>query len=154
MVTEPRAFSQHDRRSFPLWDEDKSLIIGAPQKTIKALPVGKDFYKEYQTPSETVTEYGDQLLKKLHEADAALLEKIKPVLQNWDADRVAIIDMILLKMALAEFLFFPGIPPTVSLNEYLEISKLYSTDKSKEFINGVLDKLLKQLQAEGLVPAG
>lgn len=139
---------------FPLWDEDKSLIIGAIKKTIKALPAPTDFFEAYQQPSTTVTEFGQGLLKFVTEADAQLLEKVKPVLQNWDVERVAIIDMILIKMALAEFLHFQDIPPTVSLNEYVEISKLYSTDKSREFINGVLDKLLKQLQEEGLVPKG
>lgn len=137
---------------FPLWDEDKSLVIGAIKKTIKTLPDDEDFFSAYQSPSNTVTEFGRELLKFVTEADEQLLEKIKPVLQNWDAERVAIVDMILIKMALAEFLNFDDIPPAVSLNEYVEISKLYSTDKSREFINGVLDKLLKQLQQEGLVP--
>lgn len=136
---------------FPLWGENKSLVVGAMKKTIKALPGAEDFFESYQNPSETVTEFGDQLLGFVIEANDQLLEKIKPVLQNWDADRVAVIDMILLKMAMAEFLHFPGIPATVSLNEYVEISKLYSTDKSKEFINGILDKLLTQLRGEGLV---
>lgn len=136
---------------FPLWDEDKSLIIGAIKKTIKALPAGPEFFQDYQEPSTTVTEFGEGLLTFVTEADAQLLEKIKPVLQNWDVERVALIDMILIKMALAEFLHFDSIPATVSLNEYVEISKLYSTDKSREFINGVLDKLLKQLQADGLI---
>jgi N utilization substance protein B len=91
------------------------------------------------------------LLKFVVEADEELLKRIKQVLQNWDAERVAIIDMILLKMAVAEFLEFDSIPPQVTLNEYLDISKLYSTPKSKEFLNGVLDRLLKELQKEGLV---
>ncbi|PHI21866.1 hypothetical protein CEQ90_00845 [Lewinellaceae bacterium SD302] len=137
---------------FPLWGENKSLIIGAIKKTIKALPAEQDFFNAYQQPSATVTEFGNGLLKFTTDADAQLLEKIKPVLENWDVERVALIDMILIKMALAEFLHFESIPATVSLNEYVEISKLYSTDKSREFINGVLDKLLKQLQEEGLIP--
>ena len=91
---------------FPLWDEDKSLIIGAIKKTIKALPASNDFFAAYQRPSTTVTEFGQELLKFVTEADDQLLEKIKPVLQNWDVERVAIIDMILIKMALAEFLHF------------------------------------------------
>ncbi|MCP9237228.1 transcription antitermination protein NusB [Lewinella sp. JB7] len=136
---------------FPLWDEDKSLVIGAIKKTIKALPVDEDFARDYESSSEAVSEFGDVLLKFVVDTDEQLLERIKSVLQNWDAERVAIIDMILLKMAIAEFLEFDSIPPQVTLNEYLDISKLYSTDKSKEFLNGVLDKLLKELQAEGLV---
>ena len=137
---------------FPLWQEDKSLVIGAMKKTIKALPAANDdFAKEYETTSEAVTEFGDVLLRFVVTANDQLLARITPVLQNWDAERVAIIDMILLKMAMAEFLEFDSIPPQVTLNEYLDISKLYSTDKSKDFLNGVLDKVLKELQAEGLV---
>jgi N utilization substance protein B len=62
---------------------------------------------------------------------------------NWDADRIAEIDMILIKMAICEFLKFPSIPTRVTINEYIEISKDYSTNKSSFFINGVLDKILK-----------
>ena len=62
---------------------------------------------------------------------------------NWDTERIAEIDMILIKMAIAEFLKFPSIPARVTINEYIEISKDYSTEKSSYFINGVLDKILK-----------
>ena len=62
---------------------------------------------------------------------------------NWDADRIAEIDMILIKMAICEFLKFPSMPTRVTINEYIEISKDYSTEKSSFFINGVLDKILK-----------
>ncbi len=136
---------------FPLWGEDKSLVVGAMKKTIKALPASEEFAREYENNSEAVTDFGDVLLKFVINTDQELLARIKSVLQNWDAERVAIIDMILLKMAIAEFLEFDSIPPQVTLNEYLDISKLYSTDKSREFLNGVLDKLLKELQSEGLV---
>jgi len=62
---------------------------------------------------------------------------------NWETDRIADIDMILIKMAIAEFLNFPSIPTRVTINEYIEISKDYSTEKSSYFINGVLDKISK-----------
>lgn len=65
--------------------------------------------------------------------------------------RVAIIDMILLKMALCELTSFPTIPTKVTLNEFVEISKLYSTEKSKDFINGILDRLMKKLHSEGRI---
>jgi|SRR5690625_2753045 len=68
---------------------------------------------------------------------------------NWDQERLAEIDAILLKMAMCEFRFFPTIPVKVSINEYLEISKEYSTPKSSVFINGVLDKISKEYQAQG-----
>lgn len=66
---------------------------------------------------------------------------------NWDIDRIAEIDMILIKMAICEFLKFPSIPARVTINEYIEISKDYSTEKSSFFINGVLDKILKDFTA-------
>lgn len=71
-------------------------------------------------------------------------DDIAEVTPNWDAERIADLDMILLKMALCEFLHFPSIPTRVTINEYIEISKDYSTSKSSFFINGVLDKILKK----------
>jgi len=68
--------------------------------------------------------------------------------KNWELDRIALMDMILIKMTLTEFLEFPSIPLKVSMNEYIEISKMYSTPKSKVFINGILDKLLANLKSE------
>ena len=68
---------------------------------------------------------------------------------NWDTERIAEMDMILIKMALTEFLYFPSIPTKVSINEYIEIAKDYSTPKSSYFINGVLDKLLKDYHKSG-----
>ncbi len=70
---------------------------------------------------------------------------------NWDTERIAMLDMLLLKMALAEFLEFPTIPVKVSFNEYIEISKEYSTPKSKVFINGILDKLINELTLENKI---
>jgi len=65
--------------------------------------------------------------------------------RNWEIDRIALTDIILLKMALAELLHFPAIPIKVTLNEYIELSKFFSTVKSKMFINGILDKLVSDL---------
>ena len=79
------------------------------------------------------------------------LSSPEPTLKNWDVDRVAIIDMILLKMALSELMIFPTIPTKVTLNEFVEISKMYSTEKSKDFINGILDRLMKKLNKEGKI---
>lgn len=135
---------------FPLWKQDKSLVVGAIKKTIKAIPLEEDFFRAYQEHSEAVVDFGRPLLRFVVEADALLLERIKGVLQNWDADRVALIDMILLKMAVGEFTQFPAIAAEVTINEYVDISKTYSTEKSREFVNGVLDNLYKVLTKEGL----
>ena len=69
--------------------------------------------------------------------------------KNWDLDRVAFMDVIIMQTALAEILSFPNIPVSVSLNEYVEIAKLYSTAKSGSFINGTLDGIVNQLKKEG-----
>lgn len=133
------------------WTDDRSLVAGAIKKTLKALPAEPDFYEEYRPTGETTVDFGEKLLRRACEDDEELLGLIEPTLRNWDADRVAVIDMILLKMALCELMDFPTIPTKVTLNEFVEISKLYSTDKSKDFINGILDRLMKQLNKEGKI---
>jgi N utilization substance protein B len=130
------------------WQDDESLVVGAMKKTLKVMPVEGEFYKEYEPSDETVREFGEQLLRKTCQEDQALFELIAPNLKNWDADRVAILDMIMLKMALCELLHFPTIPTKVTLNEFVEISKTYSTENSKDFINGILDRLMKKLLKE------
>jgi N utilization substance protein B len=138
--------------NYLFWEDDKSLIVGAMKKTIKSLPsTSEGFYEAYQPTDETVKEFGEVLLTQVHEESDELFKIIEPTLKNWDAERVAVIDMILLKMAVCELMNFPTIPTKVTLNEFVEISKLYSTDKSKDFINGILDRLLKKLEKEGKV---
>lgn len=136
---------------FPNWVDDESLVVGAVKKTIKALPVEGDFFEEHRPQGEAVDDFGERLLRQVIEEGDDLLSVIEPTLRNWDADRVAVIDMILLKMALSELTSFPSIPTKVTLNEFVEISKQYSTDKSKDFINGILDRLMKQLNKEGKI---
>ncbi|MEO1260582.1 MAG: transcription antitermination factor NusB [Bacteroidota bacterium] len=137
--------------NYLFWDDDKSLVVGAMKKTIKALPNDEPFYEAFKPTFDTVKEFGEVLLNKVNDDSKELFDIIEPTLKNWDAERVAVIDMILLKMAVCELINFPTIPTKVTLNEFVEISKLYSTDKSKDFINGILDRLLKKLEKEGKV---
>jgi len=136
---------------FNNWEDDKSLVVGAVKRTIKALPLKETTYTQFKPNHETTQEFGYKLLETVVNKDQDLLDIIEPNLKNWDADRVAIIDMILLKMAIAELTNFASIPTKVTLNEYVEIAKLYSTDKSKDFINGILDRMMKKLDSEGLI---
>tara|TARA_B100001971_G_C18000548_1_gene437095 strand:- start:224 stop:772 length:549 start_codon:yes stop_codon:yes gene_type:complete len=94
-------------------------------------------------------EYAINLFKKTLLNQSKLGEEISGKTNNWDRDRIASLDMVLLKMAICELLHFPSIPTKVTINEYLEISKEYSTPKSSIFINGILDKLLKEYQNDG-----
>lgn len=149
--TTNETFNDNIEDSYPLWIDDKSLVVGATKKTLKGLPDDKEFYEKHRPSSETIQEFGELLLREVCERDAELLTHIEPTLKNWDADRVAVIDMVLLKMALCELLGFPTIPTKVTLNEFVDISKQYSTDKSKDFINGILDRLMKKLNKEGQI---
>ena len=93
--------------------------------------------------------FAKDLLSKTLLKDAALEKEIEGKTPNWDKDRIADVDAILLKMAICELLYFPSIPERVTINEYLEIAKEYSTPKSSIFINGILDKLVKEYKSEG-----
>lgn len=72
---------------------------------------------------------------------------VKSKTTNWQMDRIAVIDMLLLRMGICEFLYFPEIPPKVTINEAIEIAKIFSTEKSGQFINGILDAILEELRS-------
>lgn len=133
------------------WIDDKSLVIGSFKKYIKSQPASAGLYEEFYPDKETTKSFGEMLLKETNKKDKTLSEEIGPVIKNWDQERVAILDMILLKMAVTEMLNCETIPVKVTINEYVEVSKKYSTPKSKEFINGVLDKLFKNLEEKDLI---
>lgn len=94
--------------------------------------------------NEDDREFGQDLLSKTVANDDFLTKEITENTPNWDKERIADVDLVLIKMALCEFLKFPLIPVKATINEYLEIAKEYSTPKSSIFINGILDKLVKQ----------
>ena len=151
LLVKSEIFEENMEDHFPTWEDDRSLIIGAVKKTVKALPQTPELYRTFRPDYEAAVEFGEAMLSQVIEDHKGLEGIIAPALENWDIERVANIDMILLKMALCEFLHFSSIPTKVTLNEYVEISKMYSTDKSKDFINGILDKLMKQLKEEGKI---
>lgn len=101
-------------------------------------------------PPATIT-FAAQLFRLTVENTMAFDELIKSRTDNWELDRIAILDKILLKMALCEFLHFQDIPPKVSIDEAIEIAKIYSTENSGRFINGILDALLNDLEKAGRV---
>ncbi|MBT8189697.1 MAG: transcription antitermination factor NusB [Saprospiraceae bacterium] len=132
------------------WLDDKSLVVGAIKKYLKSLPSpDNESFNNFFPEDETVKDFGQNLLEKSIKNRQELLNYIIPVLENWDHERLAVVDTILLRMALCEMLHFPTIPGKVTLNEYVDLAKNYSTAKSKEFINGILDKLMKDLDSKG-----
>ncbi|MBK6621461.1 MAG: transcription antitermination factor NusB [Saprospirales bacterium] len=151
VCTNSEVFNDRMEDFFPHLDRRQVARRGKREENFESPPAPVDFLMEYIPPKETTQEFGETLLEQVFKQDKELLELIEPALKNWDADRVAIIDMILIKMALIELMAFPTIPTKVTINEFVEISKMYSTDKSKDFINGILDRLMKKLQKEGKI---
>ncbi len=96
-------------------------------------------------------EYAHSLLHTSMEKKDYCMELVQPKLINWDAERVALIDLLLLRMGVCELLYFPTIPTKVTINEYIEVAKQYSTPQSGQFLNGVLDNILKDLEKENKI---
>ncbi|KSA14626.1 Transcription termination protein NusB [Maribacter dokdonensis DSW-8] len=117
-------------------------------KKVKQVHPDSYFLPSLLKDDEDMT-YAMQLLSRTLLKNDALEKEIDGKTPNWDKDRIAGIDSILLKMAICELLHFPSIPERVTINEYLEIAKEYSTPKSSIFINGILDKLTKEYKSEG-----
>jgi N utilization substance protein B len=144
-------FNDVMEENFINWIDDKSVVVGTMKKVLKSDTSSPNVFEKHNPDEQIVEDFGMNLLKNTFEEEEELLDLIKPKLENWDHERLAIIDMILIKMAIVEFLNFETVPVKVTLNEYVDISKIYSTPKSKEFINGILDKLYKELDAEGKI---
>ena len=96
-------------------------------------------------------EFAVRLLRETEKGSAQYKAMIEQKAENWDSERIAMVDFILMEMAIAEFMNFPSIPTKVTLNEYIEISKDYSTAKSRIFVNGILDRILAWLEADGKI---
>ena len=125
------------------WVDDLPLINTLILKSIKQLkPNTYVTFRELEV-AEDDKEFLIDLFRKTILHHTEYNDEINDKTPNWDTDRIAGIDLILIKMAITEFLYFPSIPTKVSINEYIEIAKDYSTLKSSYFINGVLDKILK-----------
>ncbi len=92
--------------------------------------------------------FANSLINKVLENKNEIDELIKSKVDNWDLTRIALIDRILLRMGICELLYFPDIPPKVSINEAIEIAKEYSTSSSGKFLNGILDAILVDLKKE------
>lgn len=99
--------------------------------------------------SQTDIDFAKQLINKTILNSKLLDEKIQEKVANWEMDRIALIDRLLLRLGIAELLYFPDIPPKVTINEIIEIAKDYSTSNSNKFINGILDAILSDLKTSG-----
>ena len=133
------------------WVDDFPIVNTFLVKRLKkAKPDSGDrFFLPALLKDQQDMDFANDLLTKTLLNDGKWEKEIEGKTPNWDNDRIAEIDSIILKMAICELLNFPSIPEKVTLNEYLEIAKEYSTPKSSIFINGVLDKLAKEYKSDG-----
>ncbi|TKB95598.1 transcription antitermination factor NusB [Pedobacter cryophilus] len=135
------------------WQVDQDVLQAMIAKTLKNFSDASSEQKLAQV-SANWNEDREFVLDLYHKTianDKAYQEMIVGKTQNWDADRIALMDILLMKMALAEMIYFTSIPVKVTINEYLEVAKEFSTPKSNSFINGILDKILDDLKADGKI---
>ncbi|HID38245.1 MAG TPA: transcription antitermination factor NusB [Calditrichaeota bacterium] len=111
---------------------------------LNPLPVQEAVNRLGAKYKKNASEFALQLIEKTWLERNGLDEEIKGYLVNWDIARVALIDRLLLRIAITEFMHFEDIPPEVTINEMIELSKKYGTDNSKRFINGLLDNVIKK----------
>ena len=137
-------FIQHIEEYFSNWDDDAEMMdqlimnyLQKPGSYNLQLMVGEEKWKFAK----------DLLVTTFNKKDYAL-ELIKPKLKNWDSERIASLDMIVMQMGVCEFLYFETIPPKVTINEYIDIAKEYSTPQSGQFVNGILDSIHKELLSQ------
>lgn len=131
------------------WMDDIDLTCSMVLKTLKQAVEGEklEILPLYK-PNDDEQEFIRELLRKTISLNSENEKLIDDLTQNWELDRIAKMDIILMKMAITELQIFNNIPTKVTLNEYIEISKFYSTPKSNGFINGILDKAIDRLTAD------
>jgi len=131
------------------WADDIAIANTLVMKTISGMKEGDTFD---QLPplfkDEMDRTYGIDLFRKVILNDQQLRQLLEGKTPNWEYDRISEIDKLIMKMAIAEFLFFPSIPTNVTINEYVEIAKEFSTPKSNVFINGVLHQVVNELKEQ------
>ncbi len=134
------------------WLDDIDLACSMVLKTIKGMQEGEtpEILPLFKDPEDEIP-FVKTLLRKTIANDNENLALIEELTQNWEIDRIAKMDIILMKMAITEFQEFNNIPTKVTLNEYIEISKFYSTPKSNGFINGILDRAIERLTKDNKI---
>lgn len=130
---------------FTNWNDDGEML--APMLVAYLHKPGSSNFQQIISPDKE--RFATDLLRTVIEKEDHLLELIKPKLKNWDPDRIALLDMVLMKMGASEFLYFETIPPKVTINEYIDLAKEYSTAQSGHFVNGILDNIHKELLQQG-----
>lgn len=136
------------------WADDIDFVNQVVLKTINNIRESStdnmplaSLYKNEKEDKKFATELFEQVIGHSDEEEKMIRSKA----ENWELERIAFMDVLLMKMAITEFLYFPTIPVKVTLNEYIELAKQYSTPKSSVFVNGILDKLLIEFKQKGIL---
>lgn len=140
-------FIQHIEEIFINWDDDADLMHALVLNYFSK----PESFQFDPIISKDKIEFAHSLITTVLNKSDYTLSLIKPKLKNWDADRIASLDLIILQMGVCELLFFETIPTKVTINEYIDIAKEYSTPQSGQFINGLLDNIHKELTAENKI---
>lgn len=139
---------------FIVWPVDKDVLQALIAKTFKNFAYDEPEKNKLAEVTGNWEEDREFIVNLLHENirhDKEYQEMINAKTQNWEPERIAMMDTVLMKMAITEFLNFPSVPVKVTINEYLEISKEFSTPKSNSFLNGILDKILIELKEQNKI---
>ena len=145
LLLEKENFVSHIEDNFTNWDDDAEMVILLLTNYLQK----PGTYNFKEMISEEKWNFAKDLLQTVREKSEHLESLVIPKLKNWDPDRIALLDMILMKMGVAEFLYFETIPPKVTINEYIDLAKEYSTAQSGQFVNGILDNIHKELVQQG-----
>ncbi len=137
---------------YPSWGDDELYTTREIEKTLQgATENGHVSILDSPIKNTEEIEMAILLFEITAKNNSVFEAQIAEITDNWDPSRIAVMDMLIIKLTLTEFLYFPTIPPKVTINEYLEITKNYSTPNSSRFVNGVLDKLRIVLDEQGLI---
>jgi len=130
------------------WNDDLEFVLSMATKTVKKLTESSDESAELMPMfrNEDDEDFAKKLLRKVVLRHTENVKLIEEYTQNWEVDRIAGMDILIMEMAITEIMEFPSIPVKVTLNEYIEIAKFYSTEQSSTFINGILDKIILTLR--------
>jgi N utilization substance protein B len=136
------------------WSEDRDIVKGMVEKTVKSFDPESKAPLQLHTLSlnwEDDRHFLETLFSEGADLDPSYKNLIATNTRNWEVDRLPLTDRVILEMAIAELISFPNIPVKVTINEYIELAKNYSTPKSRQFINGILDVISKELKTAGAV---
>ena len=147
LIIESENTLEYIAQHFTNWEDEGDVMIGFIMNYLQK-PNGVDFL---DLVGDEKNKFATDLLETAIDKKTITEDIIKPKLNNWDPERIAMIDMILLRLGVCELVYFDTIPTKVTINEYIDLGKEYSTEQSGHFVNGILDNIHKEMVASGKI---